>query len=592
MKFLFSMFVFFAVYLQASVLDNGLVGMSNDGVSISSSADLYEYIKKLDDANLTNAYRDVARPINRLENPYASMSDVATYEDAFANLRYFYSMIYDKNSSKTFYSEVEKIKSKKPSIISQLSDMYEKNSSNTFYNETEKLKLKRSAILMQLTEAKRKQYSDETVVLMLIKYLEYQKQIEYISFLKSKMFETAVVIVKRIYDHDYLFVNNMQELEKQKEIKTAEIEKLTGNAKIIAQNELIVIKNNISFIKAINELQQIKKDNSWQLHSALNFSNESKPYASLEKDVNDSYERAFKNASKSIEDAKINEKISEKIFENYAEYMPTKIVLKNFSTIKDSWEQIQDYTIFVFNNNGIQVLDVIGFLYDVILALIVQYIIIFFLKRRADYGIGHLSIFMTKFIVALYLIYDFATNVLSLNAGNLAMFASAFSIAIGFGMQSIIQNFVAGIILLGDKTLQVGDRVKLGDKTEGDVVNITYRTTTIKTDDNTLVVVPNSKIFLDTIENQTKSDKKIRLKALLLVEAGANLPDVEAILVNACKKIPGFIDNIAPQIVIKTMNKDGILLEIRLFIEDSDLCDDGLASRILYDELYEAKSQS
>jgi small-conductance mechanosensitive channel len=100
-----------------------------------------------------------------------------------------------------------------------------------------------------------------------------------------------------------------------------------------------------------------------------------------------------------------------------------------------------------------------------------------------NYGVGHLSIFITKLVVICYLVYYFATKVLGLDATNLAMFASAFSIAIGFGMQSMIQNFVAGIILLGDKTIQVGDKIILSGGITGVVESITYRTTTIKTAD-------------------------------------------------------------------------------------------------------------
>jgi small-conductance mechanosensitive channel len=246
-----------------------------------------------------------------------------------------------------------------------------------------------------------------------------------------------------------------------------------------------------------------------------------------------------------------------------------------------------DYTLFIFDNNNVQVSDIFDFLKVAIIALIAQWLIIWFLHNKMNYGSSHLSVFIIKIVVLCYLIYDFATQVLNLNPTNLTIFASAFSLAFGFGMQSIIQNFVAGLIMIGEKTVKTGDSITLADGRSGIVTNVNYRTTTLKTDDNCLIMVPNSKVFLETIENKTKLDPKVRVKIVFLVDKDADFEQMEVILKNACNDIAGFIDEPAPELTISSITKDGVNVEFRLHVKNSDYADTQVITRKLYARLLE-----
>src|SRR3970282_2769267 len=76
--------------------------------------------------------------------------------------------------------------------------------------------------------------------------------------------------------------------------------------------------------------------------------------------------------------------------------------------------------------------------------------------------------------------------------GKFALFAGALGVGLGFGLQAIFSNFISGLILLVDKSLKVGDFVELASGVHGEVREITIRATTVVTNDNIDILVPNS----------------------------------------------------------------------------------------------------
>jgi small-conductance mechanosensitive channel len=91
----------------------------------------------------------------------------------------------------------------------------------------------------------------------------------------------------------------------------------------------------------------------------------------------------------------------------------------------------------------------------------------------------------------------------------LTILAGALGVGIGFGLQNITNNFVSGIIILFERPIKVGDRIEVGD-VYGDVINISMRSTTVLTNDNIAIIVPNSDFISTKVTNWSYTDRNIR----------------------------------------------------------------------------------
>jgi len=120
---------------------------------------------------------------------------------------------------------------------------------------------------------------------------------------------------------------------------------------------------------------------------------------------------------------------------------------------------------------------------------------------RIDQGIAnsiHTAVGYTGFIVAMLAAISYG----GLDITNFAIVAGALSVGIGFGLQSIVNNFVSGLILLVERPIKVGDRVAIKGA-EGFVRRISVRSTEIETFDKASLIVPNSELITSTVTNRT-----------------------------------------------------------------------------------------
>lgn len=99
------------------------------------------------------------------------------------------------------------------------------------------------------------------------------------------------------------------------------------------------------------------------------------------------------------------------------------------------------------------------------------------------------------------------TNGIDLSA--FGVLAGAIGVGIGFGLQNITNNFISGLIILFEQPIKVGDRIEVGD-VSGDVVKISARSTTVVTNDNISIIVPNSQFIDSAVINWSHNEHRIR----------------------------------------------------------------------------------
>jgi small-conductance mechanosensitive channel len=139
----------------------------------------------------------------------------------------------------------------------------------------------------------------------------------------------------------------------------------------------------------------------------------------------------------------------------------------------------------------------------------------------------------------------------------------ALGIGIGMGLQSIVNNFVSGIILIFDGSLQIGDEIELSGQA-GKVKEIGLRTSTLSTSDGADIIIPNGTILSQNIVNWTFSNNEKRVVlnfSLWGNELDANV--INEVINGTVKDIPGVISARKPVILYTKVTPDTCTLTIR-----------------------------
>src|SRR5690606_1726363 len=137
-------------------------------------------------------------------------------------------------------------------------------------------------------------------------------------------------------------------------------------------------------------------------------------------------------------------------------------------------------------------------------------------------------------LAGILLALDFA----GVSLGKFALFAGAVGVGLGFGLQAIFGNFIAGLVLLFDRSLKVGDFVELDADTRGTVHAINIRATRIITNDNIGVLVPNAEFVNGRVVNWTHRSVNRRIRVPFRVPFGVDKELVKKAALEAAARVP------------------------------------------------------
>lgn len=121
---------------------------------------------------------------------------------------------------------------------------------------------------------------------------------------------------------------------------------------------------------------------------------------------------------------------------------------------------------------------------------------------------------------------------------HLAIIVSALSVGIGFGLQKMVNNLIAGLILLSERSVRVGDFVELADGERGAVQAIKMRSTSILTPDGVYVLVPNAMLIDGTVKNLTLDPSGHRQRFPFQVDGNADPAFVAKVVAEAARAVP------------------------------------------------------
>lgn len=119
----------------------------------------------------------------------------------------------------------------------------------------------------------------------------------------------------------------------------------------------------------------------------------------------------------------------------------------------------------------------------------------------------------------------------------LSLLAGALGVGIGFGFQKVTDNLISGLTILIEEPVKVGDRVEVGEVT-GDIVNISLRSTTVLTNDNISIIVPNSEFISTKVINWSHNSRVVRFRYPIGVSYGEDPEKIRALLLEVANENP------------------------------------------------------
>ncbi len=153
---------------------------------------------------------------------------------------------------------------------------------------------------------------------------------------------------------------------------------------------------------------------------------------------------------------------------------------------------------------------------------------------------------------------------LGLDLSSVAFLGGAIGIGIGVGLQPIVNNFVSGLILLVERPIKVGDRVEI-EKLAGDVVKIAARSTWVRTNDNVVIIVPNSEFTSQRVTNWTANDRSVRITLEVGTSYSSDPQKVKRLLLKVAGEHPDVLTDPASDVVFTAFGDSSLDFELRVW---------------------------
>ncbi len=235
-------------------------------------------------------------------------------------------------------------------------------------------------------------------------------------------------------------------------------------------------------------------------------------------------------------------------------------------------ETIFSFTLFSINQTPVTLASIILFFAMIVFFYVASKTFNRFLLKRilsnfnVEIGLQFTIMRVTHYLLMITGII-IAFQFIGIDLSGLAVIFGLLSVGIGFGLQNITSNFVAGLILLFERPIQIGDRVMIGDL-EGDVTDINIRSTTIRTLNNVSIIVPNSEFISNKVVNWSHGDTRVRIEVKVGVAYNSELDLVLKTLEEIALEHPKVLKNPRPEVIFESFGDSAWNLSLRVWLPD------------------------
>ncbi|WP_084267164.1 mechanosensitive ion channel family protein [Azohydromonas lata] len=151
----------------------------------------------------------------------------------------------------------------------------------------------------------------------------------------------------------------------------------------------------------------------------------------------------------------------------------------------------------------------------------------------------------------------------------LSVFGGALGVGIGFGLQKLAANYVSGFVILAERSLRIGDVVKV-DNFEGRITDINTRFTVVRALNGRESIVPNEMLITQRVENLSLSDPRVVLSSLVQVPYGTDIDALIPRLVEVVRAVPRVLAEPGPAVQLTSFAADGLELTVSYWIGDPE----------------------
>jgi small-conductance mechanosensitive channel len=185
-------------------------------------------------------------------------------------------------------------------------------------------------------------------------------------------------------------------------------------------------------------------------------------------------------------------------------------------------------------------------------------------RTKLEIGLQYAIARIVSYVV-LALGFIVGLETIGIDLRSFTVIAGALGVGLGFGLQNIVSNFVSGLIILGERPIQIGDQVDLGSNTLGRVMRIGARATHVLTNDNIMIIVPNSEFISGRVVNWTHVDSRVRFRVGVGVGCASDVRLVKKLLLEVAADNPHVLKDPAPSVVFREFGESSLNFELRVW---------------------------
>jgi small-conductance mechanosensitive channel len=172
-----------------------------------------------------------------------------------------------------------------------------------------------------------------------------------------------------------------------------------------------------------------------------------------------------------------------------------------------------------------------------------------------------------------------ALSAVGIDLTALSVFGGALGVGVGMGLQKLAANYVSGFVILAERSLRIGDLVRV-DNFEGVITDINTRFTVIRATNGRESIVPNEVLITQRVENASLADRRVSVSTVVQVAYGTDLQGVMPCLQAVVSQVPRVVQDPAPSVFLTQFAADGLELTVLFWIADPEVGQMGVRSAV------------